>query len=167
MQAGSSTVAIQLASEAEIADDQTVSRLVKQGQDGRFLVFRPQQQLPTDTDISVVLEAGTPSAEGPRLTTEEQSFSFRTYAPLRIVRQRCGWYEEECPPFQPFIIEFNNPIDRDNYNETLLQINPDLQGANVQIFGNQVEIKGGDAGTHHLSRAGQRRDSGYLRPDAG
>ncbi|MCP4426569.1 MAG: hypothetical protein GY803_18915, partial [Chloroflexi bacterium] len=136
------TVSIQMATEAEIAEDKTVSRMVENAGDGRTLIFRAQQKLPADASIVVTFAAGTPSAEGPRLTTEAQSFSFQTYAPLRIREHHCGWYDGDCPPLTPFIIEFNNPIDAEVYVESMLQIDPELPGASVNIYGNTVQIQG-------------------------
>ncbi len=141
--ADNKSVTVQLASEAEIAADETVSRLVKNAGDGRTLVFRAQQELPADASINVTIGPGTPSAEGPRLTTEAQSFSFQTYPPLRITDHSCGWYDQgDCPPLTPFIIQFSNPIDSEAFQEGMLQITPELAGASVNIMGSTVQIQG-------------------------
>ena len=86
----------------------------KNEQDGRWLAFRPAQDLPKDAQIRVELAAGTPSAEGPNLTKEAQSFDFRTYPPLRIEEARCG----SCTPTDGFYLEFNNPLDGEKFEDS-------------------------------------------------
>jgi hypothetical protein len=106
-------VSLRLATEAEIAADERVSFLAENAAEnaaeGRWLAFRALEPLPTEASIQVIIPPGTPSAEGPLTTTEAQSFSFQTYAQLRITNDFCGWYSgSDCPPFTPFFIEFNN-----------------------------------------------------------
>ena len=136
---------VRLATEEEIAEDTMVQRLVTNGQNGRFLVVRPQNALPAETNFTVTLPAGTPSAEGSRLTESEQSFSFYTYSPLRVNDHYCGW-GNDCPPLAPFYIQFNNPIDTAVYDESMIQISPELPGAKVNIYGYEMEIQGLSAG---------------------
>lgn len=133
---------IRLATEEEIAADEQVANLVEGASDGRFLVLRPNQPLPTDANISVTIGPNTPSAEGPRLTTNAQSFSFRTYAPLRVTDSYCGWGGDECPPLTPFVVEFNNSLDPTSYDENMIQISPELAGARVRIVGSSLRIEG-------------------------
>lgn len=136
---------VRLATDEEIEADEWVQRLVTNGQDGRFLVVRPQNPLPAETQFTVTLPAGTPSAEGNRVTESEQSFKFFTYSPLRINDHRCGW-GNDCPPLAPFYIIFNNPIDTAVYDESMIQISPELPGAKVNIYGYEIEIQGLSAG---------------------
>ena len=75
------------------------------------------------------------------MTTEAQSFSFYTYAPLKLVDHHCGW-GDQCRPLMPLTIEFNNPIDAETFNEGLLEISPELPGASVDVYGNTVQITG-------------------------
>ena len=86
-------------------------RLIESAGEGRWLAFRSAENLPSDSDILVTIEPGTPSAEGPLTTISNQSFSFRTFAPLQIVNHGCYWGGDDCRPLTPFYIEFNNPID--------------------------------------------------------
>ena len=121
-------VEIKLATEDEIAEDETISNLVEIAQESRYLVFRTYEPLPADAGINVTIEAGAPSAEGPLLTTEAQSYSFYTYAPLKLIDHRCGW-SDRCRPLMPLTIEFNNPIDAESFSEGMLKISPELPGA--------------------------------------
>ncbi|MFO7681333.1 MAG: MG2 domain-containing protein, partial [Chloroflexota bacterium] len=133
---------MRLATEAEIAADEHVSRLVENSREGTWLALRPQQPFPQDAPIDVTIGPGTPSAEGPLTTTEAQSFSFYTYAPLEIVESRCGWQPDECRPLTPFTIEFNNPLDLNTFSETMVVIEPALPGAVVRPSYNMLTIQG-------------------------
>ncbi len=104
--------------------------------------FAPHKPFPTETNISVSIGPGTPSAEGPLTTTETQSFGFSTYAPLRIEEHRCSWYDDKCPPLTPFSIRFNNPLDMDVFSEDMLRVDPEIPGMSVNVYGNSIEISG-------------------------
>ena len=113
-------------------------------QDGRWLAFRATEPFPTDTDVSVSIGSGTPSAEGPNKTKSPQDYGFRTYAPLKIVRAECGW-QGRCPPQTPFQIEFNNPLDMDKFEDAHLTITPDIPALKIQQSGNYVTVWGATA----------------------
>ena len=154
-------VIVQLATEEEITANKQVEQFVKNGRSDRQFVFRAQQDLPQDAQIIVVFPVGTPSAEGPRVTTEGQSFSFFTYPPLTIVEHVCGWYyDEDCPPLTPFRISFSNPLDVDAYTEDMLQITPALPDAYVDISGNTLSIYGSSQGrtTYRVRVSGDIQD---------
>jgi len=144
--AGSAPVELELATEAEAQVDEQVKRLIKNTPEGRWLAFRAQKPLPADTRISVSVGPGTPSAEGPLVTTAGQHYSFSTYAPLRIQEHGCSWSRDRCPPLTPFYIRFNNRLDVDFYAENMLRIEPELPGASVDIFGNRLNIRGATQG---------------------
>jgi uncharacterized protein YfaS (alpha-2-macroglobulin family) len=144
--AGSRSVEISLASQEEIEADEIVSRRVEQAEEGRYLVFKALEELPPDTSISVVIQEGTPSAEGPLATETDQSYSFRTYAPLRVEEHGCSWGNDECRPLTPLYIRFNNPIDLDFYDANMLTIEPELPNASVNIYGNTINIRGNTQG---------------------
>jgi alpha-2-macroglobulin len=144
--AGSRLVDVKLAAEADIQADKEVSRQVKAAPAGRWLAFKAVEPLPADTNISIKVGPGTPSAEGPLLTEQADSFGFHTYAPLRIDRHGCAWSESPCQPLTPLMIEFNNPIDTAVYQEDFITISPELPGASVNIYGDRLEIQGATRG---------------------
>ena len=144
--AGGQAVSTRLATSDEVEADKAASRLADRAGEGRWLAFVAEEPLPADTSISVTIGPGTPSAEGSRVTKEAQYYEFRTYAPLRIVDHDCSWYGDECPPLAPFFIEFNNPIDVDAYDESMLQIEPALPDATVDVVGNTITIRGTTTG---------------------
>ena len=135
-------VAIKLANEEEIAADKTVSRLSENHPESRWLAFKATDSLPKDADISINIGPGTPSAEGPLLSVSSNSYSFRTYAPLKIVDHGCSWWDDKCPPLTPFYIEFNNPIDAETYDASMLRVEPEIPGVMVDIFGDTINIRG-------------------------
>ncbi|MEP6895502.1 MAG: Ig-like domain-containing protein, partial [Chloroflexota bacterium] len=129
--AGGKDVGIVLAAQTEIDKNERVSQLVKDAPEGRWLAFRAVQALPRETNISVMIKLGTPSAEGPLTTTEVQSFDFPTYAPLRIEEHRCSWYDDRCPPLTPFSIRFNNPLDMNVFSAEMLRVEPAIPGVSA------------------------------------
>jgi uncharacterized protein YfaS (alpha-2-macroglobulin family) len=143
--AGTDRVDVRLLTADEIGKDAAVKAQVDSAktaeQDGRWIAVRPVKPLPTDTEIAVTIGAGTPSAEGPNPTTAAQSFSFRTYPPLRIVRAECGW-NKECPPGTPFVIELNNPLDGKRWDPALISIAPDVPGLRVNQNGGWINLQG-------------------------
>ena len=57
--------------------------------DGRWLAFRARRSSAVDSAITITVPAGTPSAEGPNPTRDVQTYSFSTYAPLRVEDAEC------------------------------------------------------------------------------
>ena len=160
VEAGSKEVRLLLANEEDIQANKQVSRLVKNNPEGRWLAFKAQDALPEDTAIRVSIGPGTPSAEGPLVTTEVQSYSFRTYAPLRILDHGCSYGNDPCPPLSPFYIRFNNSIDLDVFTEGMLTISPELPGAAVNLYGDSLNIQGATKGrtTYSVTVSGEIQD---------
>ncbi len=140
--AGFQNPQIVLASQAELDADKQVSQLIKNTPEGRWLAFRATQPFAAETNISVSIGPGTPSAEGPLTTTEAQSFAFSTYAPLRIVEHRCSWYDGDCPPLTPFFIRFNNPLDAEAFTDNMLSVQPEIPGVSANVYGDSIQISG-------------------------
>jgi uncharacterized protein YfaS (alpha-2-macroglobulin family) len=140
---------VRLATEAEIASDKIVSQLAKSAERGRWLAFRALNSetnetslaLPADSGISVEIGPGTPSVEGPRRTTAAQSFSFRTYGLFRVSGHRCG-YNNNCTPFDPWIIHFTNPVDEGAFDQSLIRVEPELPALKTRVYGNSLYIDG-------------------------
>ncbi|MCB8945586.1 MAG: hypothetical protein H6658_17695 [Ardenticatenaceae bacterium] len=137
---------VRLATADEIAADEIVSRMADNAREGYWLALKPERPFPPDSQITITIGPNTPSAEGPRLTTEAQTFSFNTYPPLRLTRHTCNWSEDRCPPLTPFILEFSNPLDPAAFAETMIRIEPQLPGARVQLNYNSLTIQGLTAG---------------------
>ena len=124
------------------------------------MAFKATELFPEDADINVVIGPGTPSAEGPRLTSSAYSYNFRTYAPLQIIDHGCSWWDERCPPLTPFYIEFNNPIDPEAYDPAMLRVEPEIPGVMVDIVGDTIQIRGATQGqtTYTVFVSGELQD---------
>jgi hypothetical protein len=140
--AGVGEVELRLASENEISSDEEIQGLVENAVDGRWMVFRATQPLLPDSTVSITIGPGTPSAEGPLVTTIPQTFSFYTYAPLRVTDYGCYWYDNVCVPLAPFSVSFNNPLDEGIFTEALVTVSPEIPGMVVNAFGNMITISG-------------------------
>jgi uncharacterized protein YfaS (alpha-2-macroglobulin family) len=162
VKAGGRAVALKLADSAQVEADKAAKRMAEDAGEGRWLAFVVQDPLPADTAIQVTIGPGTPSAEGPLVTEEAQRYDFRTYAPLRVENHGCSWYgNDNCPPLTPLFIQFNNPVDVDAYEESMIQIEPAVPGATVDVVGNTITIRGATAGrtTYQVTVSGSLRDT--------
>ncbi|MBC8330929.1 MAG: hypothetical protein H8E28_03005 [Anaerolineae bacterium] len=153
-------VDMRIATDEEVSADETIQSLVEGALEGRWLAFRALEPLPTDAYIEIQIGPGTPSAEGPLVTTAAQNFGFQTYAPLQIVDYGCSYWDDECRPLMPFYIEFNNPIDVESYAESMLRISPELPGASLDVIGDTITIRGASQGqtTYTVTVDGAIRD---------
>ncbi len=140
------SVSIRLATEDEISADEQVKSLSEYTPEGRWLAFKADKAFPKDADIQVVIGPETPSAEGPLVTAQPQSFGFETYPPLRIEEYGCSWYGETCPPLTPFYIRFNNPLNAEAFIDSMVSLNPQLAGAVFSVSGNTLTIQGASEG---------------------
>jgi len=157
---GGESLAVRPAREDEIAADQRVQSLVDNAQEGRWLAFKATERLEPATSINITVGPGTPSAEGPLTTKEAQSFSFRTYEPLQIVEHGCSWGDDPCRPLTPFYIRFNNPLDPEAYREDMIEIEPELPNASVNMIGNTLSIEGSSKArtTYQVTISGEIQD---------
>ncbi|HQJ51548.1 MAG TPA: alpha-2-macroglobulin family protein [Anaerolineae bacterium] len=150
------TFATRLATEAEIAANETAAQMAKNTVEGRWLAFRTTELLPYNSTITVDIGPGTPSAEGPLTTDAAQSFAFSTFGPLKITRVRCGW-DNACQPLQPWYITFSNPLDEGAFDESLVTISPELSNGKLFVVDKTLRIEGQAKGrtTYHITlRAG-------------
>lgn len=144
----SAELRLRLATTEEIAADQSVSELVKRAQEGRWVVVRAvtangetKDALPSNTNIRLFISPGTPSAEGPRVTTAQQSLTFKTFGPLRVVTKQCG-YQQGCSPFDSFSLIFSNQLDGEGFQPSQVRITPDIPDANISMSYNNINISG-------------------------
>ena len=159
--AGGRSYPLRLATPEEIAADKTVDAQAKRAGEGRWLAFRSDESFPADTTVVVNIGPGTPSAEGPRTTEAVQSFSFQTYAPLRIEYAGCSWGGRECPPMTPFEIRVNNPLDLDAFDASWIKLDPEVPGLTVNNYGYSIQLSGATKGrtTYRLTVDAALRDA--------
>ncbi|NUN16002.1 MAG: Ig-like domain-containing protein [Myxococcales bacterium] len=142
---GGKTVPIRLATDAEIQADQTAAPMMKDNEEGRVVCFRAVSPFSPDSTISVDIGPQLPSAEGPRKTTEGYNTRFSTYSPLRLVETRCGW-GDDCAPMAPWYLEMNNPLDAAAFDESLISVEPLLDGKQIEVMGSSIVISGRSKG---------------------
>ncbi len=149
--AGGKVIPIRLATQEEISKDESISYYVKNVQPNRWLAFRAvnadgltENALPADSNITVTVEKGTPSAEGSLTTTKAQSLSFRTFGAMKFVVGYCGYDEirKICNPQETFQLKFTNPIDEKSFDKSLIKIEPNIEGVDIVPNGNTISIQG-------------------------
>ncbi|MCM3869438.1 MAG: Ig-like domain-containing protein, partial [Pyrinomonadaceae bacterium] len=145
---GNKEIKTRLATSDEIAADEILRALINSKEGERSLVFRAvnpvtggtENALPPATLITVSVSPGIPSAEGPRLTTKAQQFSFRTYGALRVVKHDCE--SQRCDPFDSFNIEFSNPLKAATVDESKVKVEPAIDGLKTSVYAGILVIKG-------------------------
>ena len=165
---GGKKIALRLATDEEIAADGSVSYYSKQAQPGRWLAFRAvnadgsvSNALPAASAISVTVEKGTASAEGPLVTEKPQSFSFNTYSKFAFSGGYCGWRDNRnCSPFETWYLEFNNSIDASKFSKEMVKIEPAIEGLNIYPSGNYLYFQGYKKGrtSYHVTVDGALQD---------
>ncbi len=141
---------VRLATEGEIAADGSISYYAKQAQPKRWLAFRAvnsdgltENALPPASTITVTVEKGTPSAEGPLTTLKPQALSFQTFGPLAFQGGYCAYRgSNRCSPFDMWVMEFNNPLDAAKFTKKMVKIEPPVEGLNIYPSGNNVYFQG-------------------------
>jgi uncharacterized protein YfaS (alpha-2-macroglobulin family) len=167
VRSGKNELKTRLATATEVEQDETVRKLAASAEKGRWIALRAvdatsgeaRQALPGDASITVSIGPGTPSAEGPLTTEKAQTFSFRTYGPLRVTEHECG-YENRCTPFDSFSITLSNPLDEDAFEKSQVRVVPEIPGMKTEIYGNTLMINGTKRGrtVYKVTLAGTIRD---------
>ncbi len=143
---------LRLATDEEVTADKEVRQLASAAGAGRWLAFRVASKndaahktalLPAGALVSVVIVPGTPSLEGPRLTTQPQSFTFRTHSTLRVVAHECNDYNDGgCTPDTAWDITFSNPLDAAALQPEQVHVAPPLADMQVEINDGTLIITG-------------------------
>jgi alpha-2-macroglobulin len=149
---GATDLRVRLATDDEINADENLKSLAAAAVKGRWLALRAlngeggtSDALPSDSPVAVTVGAGTPSAEGPRVTAAAQEFSFRTFGALRVTEHQCGW-QKTCTPSDQWRIEFSNPLDMQAFDQSQVKIEPEVPGASVAVYGQTLIITGAKRG---------------------
>lgn len=145
LRAGQRTFPVRLAGEEEIEKSRPARAARERAKKDRFIAIKPVSPLPKNTSFEAAFKAGTPSAEGKRLTTSDQSFSFRTYGPLVAESLTCGW-DDHCPPLTPWYLRFSNPLDEKTFDKNLISVTPPLPEKRVELSGSSLVIRGRSKG---------------------
>lgn len=112
-----------LAPEATWAKNPAVQGFVaRHGQD-RAVVFRPRDLLPHAAPVAVQVGPRIPSAEGPLLSEHQNTYNFRTYGELQLMRYTTE-KDGVLQPHQSFRATFNNDLVSDALAQDWYDISP-------------------------------------------
>ncbi len=145
LKAHNELVQLRPATPDEILENKSVRRAVEAAEEGRYLVLAPTEPLQKNTSYQLTLGAGAPSAEGPKTTSQAQSFSFFTYGPMSLQGISCYW-SDECPPLTPWHLRFSNEIDRSSFKKEMVEVDPPLEGMKLRVSGPSLMITGRSKG---------------------
>lgn len=132
-------VAIRRATAAEITADDRISQIVKDAQPGRWVAFRSSARLAKNATLDISIGPRTPSAEGPRVTTEASTHIATTYAALEVTNSTCGFGSSGCQPGYTFEITFNNALDAKAFDSRAIRISPAVS-ASIGVSGSVMTI---------------------------
>ena len=148
--AGQIQLSVRLASPEEIEADKAVRDLVKNAEKDRWIVFRAvaasgetKWALPAETDVTVSIGPGTPSAEGPLTTDKPQDIMFRTFGPLRLNKSMCGYVQtRQCTPYDVWSFEFSNNLNAETFQESQVRVEPAITGLKTRVAGTYLLLEG-------------------------
>ncbi|KMQ49827.1 Uncharacterized protein CHISP_3238 [Chitinispirillum alkaliphilum] len=92
-------------------------------------------QLKPSQNVVVTLKQGTSSAEGPLVTREDQSFSFRTHDSLTIKNEK----------YSQWNFTLNNQLDIENFDNSMVKISPPLEDLQISTSTHTISIEGSKA----------------------
>lgn len=133
-------MAVRRAEPETVDADPQIKQLVENAEPDRWVAVRGIEDLPYDANIQVVVEKGTPSAEGPRTTPNDHTFGFRTYGPLKVTQHRCGY--NQCSPTDSFSFQLSNQLDAEAFDPSQLTIEPSFPAMNIQQYGQWIHVYG-------------------------
>lgn len=147
--------ALRPATDDEIAADDAARAAVAAAAPGRFLALRPAEPLPVGAVATVAVAAGVPSAEGPRTDAPAWQGVLHVYDMFRALKVACDRATDsnvrvrdgrgaidDCEPFGPLTIEFNNPIAPATFDPAVVTVDPPVPGLVVEAHGNTIVLRG-------------------------
>ena len=111
----------------------------------RTIVLQPTELLAPDQKITLTVERGAPSAEGPLRTVEAQQVPRKTYGPLQGTSTPCR-AGGRCYPGDSLVIRFNHNLDPESLVTGMVGISPALLDGEVHIHpSGTVQVTGATA----------------------
>ena len=110
----------------------------------RTIVLRPTDRLAPDQKITLTVERGAPSAEGPLRSLAAQQVTRHTYGPLEVTSTPCR--QGGCYPWDSFVIRFNHNLDPESLVTGMVGISPALPDGEVHIHpSGTIQVTGATA----------------------
>jgi alpha-2-macroglobulin len=142
---GGKKIALQRATKARMDGDKTIASLVKGSErakhKSRWVAFVAAERLTPGTQYTVTVGEGTPSAEGPLTTKKDQTFTFKTYDPLRVKWRNCK-ETRPCHPPTSLMMRFNNPLDEKVFVAKSVQVTPKIPEMRIVARGSSLYVYG-------------------------
>ncbi len=105
----------------------------------RWVALKLKNSLPRNTTVTVVLQAGAPSQEGPLTTKQKQEFSFSTYGPLLMQKP---FTLPVTYPRENIRISFSNELSKNRFKPSMVHISPPISDAKISVDSNYISITG-------------------------
>ncbi|MBQ7501502.1 Ig-like domain-containing protein [bacterium] len=110
----------------------------------RYIIFKLGGDLEPDAKYRVTVQAGAVSAEGARKTADEQSYTFSTYHPLKVVDTNGSlfWKRNSLSDNDRFALIFNNELDVSKLpaDKYIVSISPEPKEIVHAIYGRRFVI---------------------------
>lgn len=111
--------------------------------EGHWLALVLQEKLPKNERVTVTIGPGTPSAEGPRLTTSPHQVSFQTYGPFVVTGTGCigssRCYADENTGFHASL---SNAVVAESFRPGRMTVTPRLGNQKITLNGNSIYFSG-------------------------
>lgn len=114
---------------------------------GQFMWFETEKPLKLGTRYTVEIGPGTPSAEGPLVTTSKLTYSFSTYDIMKFTRR---YPEEIASPNHNWTLYFTNPIETSEFKpDDIVSIKPESKKLKIEAVGHYLLISGAKSNTKY------------------
>ena len=144
LEAGAQEVAFEVLSRDDESLPPGLQRFLTGVVPERTIVLQPTELLAPDQKITLTVERGAPSAEGPLRTVEAQQVPRKTYGPLQGTSARCIPYG--CYPGDSLVIRFNHNLDPESLVTGMVGISPALSDGEVHIHpSGTIQVTGATA----------------------
>ena len=131
LEAGDQEVAFEILSLDDESLPPELQRFLSGTVPERTIVLQPSDRLAPDQKITLTVERGAPSAEGPLRSLEAQQVTRHTYGPLEVTYTHCR--QGGCYPGDSFVIRFNHNLVPESLVTGMVGISPALPDGEVHI----------------------------------
>jgi len=139
--ARSERVELELLSDSEVNENETLAKLAANAAANHWIAMRPTQNLPASSNIVIMLAEGAPSLEGPKLSAQEVVSKFRTHDPLAVTEHACA-SERQCSRTLDWFIRFNHELDAEDFSPTKVRITPEIEDIQISLKDRTISING-------------------------
>eukprot|EP01091_Cochliopodium_minus_P005035 TRINITY_DN1498_c0_g1_i3.p1 TRINITY_DN1498_c0_g1~~TRINITY_DN1498_c0_g1_i3.p1 ORF type:complete len:2381 (-),score=691.25 TRINITY_DN1498_c0_g1_i3:21-7163(-) len=123
----------------EATKDSSINSLYNSNSEN-CLAFKFTESLLPSTTYNLSVAKGAPSAEGPRLTNDALSLSFKTYNAFTMSYCNPNTDHRKAPPNTTWYIYFSNGLDQKTVAKDSILIEPPCEGLSFYSYSNYVQI---------------------------